>query len=120
LKEGLRTVGAAILLFSVVASASANPILLSSVPKPGARINSGDVEFRLRFNGYVDRERSRIYLTHPNGSLEYLEVFEAGSPVELLGTATRLSPGVYQLHWVALQADGGATRGSLRFRVAAR
>jgi methionine-rich copper-binding protein CopC len=120
LKANLRTICAALLLSVTAGSACANPVLLFSLPRPGARIHSGNFEFHLRFNGFVDRARSQIYLTHPNGSLEYLEIFEAGSPVELLATAARLSPGVYRLHWVALQADGGSTRGTFSFRVIAR
>jgi methionine-rich copper-binding protein CopC len=94
-------------------------VLESSVPPPGATVPAGNFAFHLRFNGLVDHERSRLFLTHPDGSVEYLVIAEVGPPQELTSLA-RLAAGPYVLHWVVLQIGGHTTNGSLNFTVSTR
>jgi methionine-rich copper-binding protein CopC len=112
----IRAAGVALLLGAGAALANAQAVLVSSVPPPGASVSAGDFAFHLRFNGLIDHERSRLFLTHPDGSVEYLVIAEVGPPQELTSLA-RLAAGSYVLHWDALQVGGHITSGSLSFTV---
>jgi methionine-rich copper-binding protein CopC len=93
-------------------------VLVASVPAPGASVPAGEFAFHLRFNSLIDHERSRLSLIHPDGSVEYLVIAEAGPPQELISLA-RLAEGAYVLHWEAMQVGGHVTSGSLSFTVSA-
>jgi methionine-rich copper-binding protein CopC len=118
LRYRARAVWVAALLSVSAAPAAAQAVLVASVPVAGATVPAGDFAFHLRFNSLIDHERSRLTLTHPDGSAEYLVIAEAGPPRELIALA-RLSAGTYVLHWEALQVGGRITSGSLSFTAGA-
>ena len=115
----MRAACVAALLAAGMVPAHAQAVLVASVPKPGTSVPPGDLAFHLRFDRFIDHVRSRLFLTHPDGSVEYLVIAEAGPPQELISLA-RLTEGSYVLHWEALQVGGHATSGSLKFTVSAR
>lgn len=114
----IRATAVALLLGTAAAPAYAQAVLVSSVPAAGTSVPTGEFTFHLRFNSLIDHERSRLFLTHPDGRMEYLVIAEAGPPQELASQA-RLAAGSYLLHWEALQVSGQMTSGSLRFTVVA-
>jgi methionine-rich copper-binding protein CopC len=119
LRYRIRGVCVALLLSAAAIPAGAQAVLVASVPAAGASVPAGDVAFHLRFNSLIDHVRSRLTLTRPDGSSEFLVIAAAGPPQELIALA-RLTEGAYVLHWEALQVGGRVTSGSVSFAVGAR
>jgi len=80
-------------------------------------VASGHVGIALHYNSRIDRLRSRISLTRPDGSQSVLPI-AADSPADALDAVTELSAGAYVLHWQVLAIDGHITRGDVPFSVA--
>lgn len=96
--------------------AFAHAILTASTPPAGATVPGPVVEFALRFNSRIDRERSRLVVIAADKSERVLPIGEASSE-HMLTTAGRLAPGAYRLRWQVLSTDGHITRGDLPFTV---
>jgi methionine-rich copper-binding protein CopC len=96
--------------------ASAHAILEASEPNPGATVPAGSMALKLRFNSRIDRERSRLTLTHPDQSKSTLPIDPDGPP-DLLTTTVALTPGAYVVRWQVLAVDGHITRGDVPFTV---
>jgi copper resistance protein C len=88
----------------------ASPAIDSSVTGPG-------VEFVLRFNSRLDRDRSRLILIGPDGVNRRLSVSHDSSLDTLKANASALAPGSYKLRWQVLAIDGHITRGDIPFRI---
>ncbi|GAA0571968.1 copper resistance protein CopC [Craurococcus roseus] len=76
---------------------------------------------RLRFNGRIDRTRSRLVLHAPDGGQTPLPL-ASGSDPTLLEARTDIvpwKPGAWRLRWQALALDGQITRGDVPFTVRA-
>jgi methionine-rich copper-binding protein CopC len=96
--------------------ASAHAILEASEPSAGATVPAGSITLKLRFNSRIDRERSRLTLTHPDQSKTTLTIDPDGPPDQLTATAA-LTPGAYVVRWQVLAVDGHITRGDMPFSV---
>ncbi|MBV9812178.1 MAG: copper resistance protein CopC [Acetobacteraceae bacterium] len=97
--------------------ASAHAILVESAPAPGGAVASGHFALRLRYNSRIDRSRSKLTITLPDGAQSRLPIDDSGPP-DILTSQTDLQPGSYVLHWQVLAVDGHITRGDVRFSVA--
>ncbi len=115
----MRAAWVAVMLGAASTAAHAQAVLVASVPASGAKVSAGDFAFHLRFNSPIDHERSRLTLTHPDGSAEYLVIARGGPPQEL-AALVRLTAGAYMLHWEVLPIGGQITSGSLSFTAGAR
>jgi methionine-rich copper-binding protein CopC len=96
---------------------AAHAVLVESTPVQNSTIPGPDIDVKLRFNLRVDRARSRLTLTLPDGQTIPLKVADADAPDTLVARATGLARGAYQLHWQVLAVDGHITRGDIPFSV---
>ena len=94
----------------------AHAILESSEPAAGGTVRAGPITLKLRFNSRIDRERSRLTLTHPDQSKTSPPIDPDGPP-DLLTAALTLTPGAYVVRWQVLAIDGHITRGDVAFTV---
>ena len=94
----------------------AHAILEASEPAAGDKIHAGAATLNLRFNSRIDRERSRLTLTHPDQTKTNLPIDPDGPPDRLTATVT-LTPGAYVVRWQVLAVDGHITRGDVPFTV---
>lgn len=106
----------ALAVMLAAAPAFAHAILTASTPPAGATVAGPAVEFTLRFNSLIDRERSRLVVISADKSEQALPIDDA-SDAHVLTTAGRLAPGAYRLRWQVLSVDGHITRGDLPFTV---
>jgi hypothetical protein len=95
----------------------AHAIVLESRPAPNAAITGSDVPVELRFNSRIDRKRSRIILTRPDGTTDAVPLEATEQPDRLIARLEGLRPGPYKLRWQVLAIDGHITRGDIPFRV---
>ena len=115
----MRLLSKLMILLTLVApgtGAAAHAILLESVPEVNAAVTGPMVDFSLRYNTRIDRQRSRLTLTRPDRSTEIVPIAESAAEDVLAGTA-RLGPGAYSLRWQVLAVDGHITRGDVAFTV---
>ena len=96
--------------------AEAHAVLEASEPVAGATIAAGMVALKLSFNSRIDRARSGLTLTQPDGTRTNLKIDPDGPP-NILTTTADLTQGAYVLHWQVLAIDGHITRGDVRFTV---
>ena len=97
--------------------AGAHAIVVDSAPAPEARLHAPTASILLRFNSRIDRERSRLTLLRPDGSIVALKLAPSAGPDTLAATAAALTPGRYRLRWQVLAIDGHITRGDIPFEV---
>ena len=97
--------------------ALAHAVIVAAAPSAGSIVSGPDVVVELQFNARLDRQRSRLTLTLPDGSDRPIEV-DVAAPVQVLtGRATMLLPGKYVVKWQVLAVDGHITRGQIPFIV---
>ena len=107
-------------LFLMLFGASAifaHAILLESSPALNSKVTGPDVPVRLRFNVRIDKDRSRLTLVRPDGSLQSLVIGKDSSVDVLASGAAGLRPGEYRVRWQVLASDGHITRGEIIFTV---
>jgi methionine-rich copper-binding protein CopC len=106
-----------LLLFA--GGAQARPMqVLQTTPAGNATIESLNTEFAVRFDGNVDHQASRLYVTHGGKVVEELHPLLSAAPEVLFARSPRLPAGSYELHWDGrFLPDGDITSGSLPFRV---
>lgn len=97
--------------------AAAHALLLESLPKAGAVVGGGPVDFVLRYNSRVDNARSRLLLKDGRGGSRRLAIQPGGDEASLKAHGEVLDPGKYVLHWEVLSVDGHISRGDLAFSV---
>ncbi len=107
---------APICLLVATGTVSAHAVIVTSNPGVDEVMHGNTIPIELRFNSRIDRERSRLSLIEPDGSVAPLTLADQG-PDTLAATASGLSPGAYRLHWQVLGIDGHITRGEIPFRV---
>jgi len=99
--------------------ARAHALVLESHPAASEAVKGPDIEILLRFNGRIDKDRSRLDLMLPDGSTRQLTLETTEKPEQMSAKATALAPGDYTLRWQVLALDGHITRGNIPFRVTA-
>jgi hypothetical protein len=109
--------GAALLLLGLTpAIASAHAILEDSQPAAGGKVPAGTIALHLRYNSRIDRPRSRLTLTGPNGQHAPVKI-QSGGPPDVIDASVALTPGSYVVRWQVLAIDGHITRGDVPFTV---
>lgn len=110
------SVGLTVLVLATPLPAAAHAILVASQPAIGGSVPAGPIAFDLHYNSRIDRDLSRVTLTHPDHSQSTLPIASAGA-VDEIKTAATLTPGAYVLRWQVLAIDGHITRGDIPFSV---
>ena len=112
-----RRVALAGLIALAPTAAMAHAILQQSQPPAGGSVPAGKVDMQFTYNSRIDRERSRLTLTHPDHSQVVLPISPGGSPNVINATAELTTPGPYNVRWQVLAVDGHITRGDVPFTV---
>lgn len=97
--------------------AVAHAVIVAATPDADQHVAQGKLAIRLEFNSRIDKERSRLQLTLPDGAKTDVAIDQAGEPNILTGTTEDLSTGAYVLRWQVLAIDGHITRGDIPFTV---
>ena len=114
-----QVLGLTLVLLLLAGGARARPMqVLQTTPAENAIIDSLNIEFVVRFDGNVDHQASRLYVTHGGKVVEELHPLLSAAPEVLFASSPRLPAGSYELHWDGrFLPDGDITSGSLPFRV---
>lgn len=99
--------------------AAAHALVIEASPAIDSNVSGPGIEFVLRFNSRIDRDRSRLILIGPDGMNRRLAVSQDSSLDTLKANASALAPGSYKLRWQVLAIDGHITRGDIPFRITA-
>lgn len=106
------------LALTATAPAWAHAIVISAEPMAGATISGPDIDIAFTFNVRIDRERSMLTLTKPDGSTADIAILPSDSPAVLAGRLVGLQAGAHSIRWQVLATDGHITRGDVGFTVA--
>jgi len=98
-------------------SARGHAIIVSASPAVGATLPQGELEVRLEFNSRIDRQRSRLSLLRPDGTLAEVASVPDDSQNVLAANIDATMSGPWKLDWQVLSLDGHITRGTVRFSV---
>lgn len=96
-------------------AAFAHAVVVKAQPALDQQVASGPVAIRLEFNSRIDKARSKLQLTAPDGGKSDLKIDAEGEPNVLTATTPPLAPGAYSLRWQVLAIDGHITRGDIPF-----
>jgi methionine-rich copper-binding protein CopC len=116
----LRVIGLVVanLLLGIWAASAEPPQMVQSYPPAKAVVDGRDTEYSVRFDRPVDHERSRLFITAGTQVIREMQPRLDAAPEVLYGTAVRLPPGEYELHWEVIPLSGGAgTKGAVPFTV---
>jgi copper resistance protein C len=108
---------AAALSVAVAEPAVAHAIIFAAKPSAEQHVAPGKLAIRIEFNSRIDKERSRLQLTAPDGAKSDIAIEPAGEPNVISGTTGELAAGAYMLRWQVLAIDGHITRGDIPFSV---
>ena len=97
--------------------AHAHGIIAAASPTANQQLRAGKIPIRLEFNERIDKVRSRLQITAPDGSKADIAIDADGGPNVLTGTTADLASGAYVLRWQVLAVDGHITRGDIPFTV---
>lgn len=118
--KSLRNLVAALVLGLAVISpiaALAHAVVVNAQPALDQRVPAGPLDVRLEFNSRIDKERSRLQLTLPDGTRADVPIVPDGEPNVLTAQVPALASGAYTLRWQVLAVDGHITRGDIPFTV---
>ena len=122
MRKYLRNLAGALIALALsgaaAAPALAHAVIVSAAPNADEQVKPGKLAIRLEFNSRIDKERSRLQLTAPDGGKSDVAIDQAGEPNILTGTTGDLTDGDYVLRWQVLAIDGHITRGDIPFKVA--
>lgn len=99
------------------ATALAHAVVVQAQPALNQQIAAGPLDIRLEFNSRIDKLRSRLQLTAPDGNRTDIPILAEGEPNVLTASIPALAPGAYTLRWQVLAVDGHITRGDIPFTV---
>lgn len=99
------------------ATALAHAVVVQAQPALNQQISAGPLDIRLEFNSRIDKARSRLQLTAPDGNRTDIPIAAEGEPNVLTAAIPALAPGAYTLRWQVLAVDGHITRGDIPFTV---
>ncbi len=118
--KSLRNLVAALVLGLAVISpiaALAHAVVVQAQPALDQQVPAGPLDVRLEFNSRIDKERSKLELTAPDGAKTEMTMGQDGEPNVLTATTAALPAGAYSLRWQVLAIDGHITRGDIPFTV---
>jgi copper resistance protein C len=120
MRKSLRNVASALAFGLAVISpiaADAHAVVVKAQPALDQQVAAGPLVIRLEFNSRVDKERSKLELTAPDGAKTEIPVGQDGAPNVVTATSANLAAGAYSLRWQVLAVDGHITRGDIPFTV---
>jgi methionine-rich copper-binding protein CopC len=106
------------MLTGLAADALAHAVVMKAQPALDQQVAPGPLAIQLEFNSRIDKERSKLELTAPDGAKTEIPIAQDGAPNTLGGTTAALGAGAYSLRWQVLSVDGHITRGDIPFTVA--
>ncbi len=95
----------------------AHAVVVTAQPALDQQVPAGPLDVRLEFNSRIDKERSRLQLTLPDGTRTDVPIVPDGEPNVLTAQVPSLGSGAYTLRWQVLAVDGHITRGDIPFTV---
>lgn len=98
-------------------AAQAHAVVVQAQPALEQRVAAGPLDIRLEFNSRIDKARSKLQLTRPDGGRADIAIDPDGEPNVVTAKAAQLMPGAYVLRWQVLAVDGHITRGDIPFTV---
>jgi hypothetical protein len=111
-------IGRALLLVSPPGAWSRPMRMVESFPAAQAIVDGNNAEYVVRFDGLVDHEASRMWITKGARVARTLTPNLNSAPEVLFASSPRLPPGSYQLHRSAKSVpDPDLTDGSIEFSV---
>jgi hypothetical protein len=111
-------IGIALLLLSPTGAWSRPVRMTECFPAAQAIVDGNNAEYVVRFDGLVDHQASRMWITQGNSVARTLTPDLDSEPTVLFASSPRLPPGSYQLHWSAKSVpDPDLTDGSVDFAV---
>src|SRR5262245_16128415 len=81
---------AAVLAGALAAPALAHAVIVSAVPTADQHVPAGKLAIRLEFNSRIDKERSRLQVTAPDGAKSDVKIDAGGDPNIVTGTTADL------------------------------
>ena len=121
MRKSLRNLATALAFgLTVIApgAAMSHAVVVQAQPDLDQQVVQGPLAIRLEFNARIDKERSKLELTMPDGGKMEIAVDQDGAPNVLTATTGALVAGDYNLRWQVLAVDGHITRGDIPFTVA--
>ena len=120
MRKSLRNL-AAVLAFGLAAAspiaAEAHAVVVKAQPALDQQVAAGPLAIQLEFNSRIDKERSKLELTAPEGAKTEIPMDQDGPPNVVTATTAALAAGAYSLRWQVLAIDGHITRGDIPFTV---
>lgn len=98
-------------------AAGAHAVVVKAQPALDQQVAAGPLTIRLEFNTRIDKERSKLELTAPDGGKTEIPMDADGEPNVVTATTVALTAGAYSLRWQVLAVDGHITRGDIPFTV---
>jgi methionine-rich copper-binding protein CopC len=90
--------------------------MMESFPAAQAIVDGNNLQYVVRFDGLVDHQASRMWITQGDRVVRTLTPLLNSAPTVLFASSSRLPPGNYQMHWSARSMpDGDPTDGSIEF-----
>jgi len=120
MRKSLRNLAAALAFGLAVISpnaADAHAVVVKAQPTLDQQVAAGPLAIRLEFNSRIDKERSKLELTAPDGAKTEIPLDQDGAPNVVTATTAALPAGAYSLRWQVLAIDGHITRGDIPFTV---
>jgi methionine-rich copper-binding protein CopC len=111
-------IGIALLLLSPTGAWSSPVRMTECFPAAQAIVDGNNAEYVVRFDGRVDHQASRMWITQGDHVARTLTPGLNSASIVLFASGPRLPPGSYQLHWSAKSIpDPDLTDGSVDFTV---
>lgn len=121
MRKTLRNLAAAAVALLVVAMlpnlALAHAVVVKAQPALDQQMPPGPLDIRLEFNARIDKPRSRLQLTLPDGARTDIPMDQDGEPNVITAVTPALAAGAYSLRWQVLAVDGHITRGDIPFTI---
>lgn len=114
----LRLIGIfALLGLSLPGQAVAHGLLVQTAPVADSHVATPPTEISLRFNEKIELRFSGIELLGPDGEKIVTGDIAVHDNDMVAPVSGSLAPGVYQVDWHVLSADGHKVEGSFKFEV---
>ena len=92
-------------------------VLIESFPSHGAILQESPPIISLRFNAALEPSITRVILVDLKKQSQALRVTDASTLEQVVVTVPPLNPGVYNVNYQVLAADGHVTDGAIRFTI---
>lgn len=117
MNQPIRLFCALAMLIAYPGHAHAHARLVQAAPEAGSTIAAPPTDISLRFNERIDARFSSIDLTGPDGAKIATGEIAVQDQGMVAPVPVSLAPGVYQVDWKVLSADGHKLKGSFKFEV---